>query len=115
MGSTPYSNETERIEWYKEQYKKTVEIFNKAIIPDEDFGALCTCAVRYCIGRETYMPGLIQAYLTPILDLIDNRALKIMRDDILTANYLGDEKIDKPGWMKFLAAIEAELEERKCL
>ena len=115
MGSTPWSNETERANWYKDQYSKAVESLNKSIIPDDNFGVLCTCAVRYCIGREMYMPGLIQVYLTPILDLIDSRALKIMRDDILTANYLGDEVIDKPVWMKFLAAIEAELEERKCL
>ena len=23
---------------------------------NEDFGAVLNCAVRYCIGRQTYMP-----------------------------------------------------------
>ena len=25
-------------------------------IEQEDFGMLCACAIRYCQGRETYMP-----------------------------------------------------------
>jgi len=32
-------------------------------IKDKDFGALLICAVRYCIGRQTYMPGLIIGYI----------------------------------------------------
>ena len=26
---------------------------------DDDFGAVINCAIRYCLGRHTYMPGLV--------------------------------------------------------
>ena len=114
MENTPWSDETERADWYKDQYSKAVESLNKSIIPDDNFGALCTCAIRYCIGRESYMPSLIINYLTPLLPLLDNRTLAVMKKDIEHADYWGDEVIDKPLWRKFWAYIEAELEERKC-
>jgi hypothetical protein len=111
--STPWGNETQRADWYKDQYGRAVEALNKCIIPDDSFGSLCICAVRYCIGRQTYMPGLIQSYLRPMLDLLDKKTLVVMRNDIQNADNYGDEKIDKPGWIRFLADIEAELENRK--
>lgn len=86
---------------------------------DDDFGTLCICAVRYCIGRETYMPRLIQGYIRPLLPYLSNKTLGVMRrdiaaDDIPTyPDYWGDPKIDKPGWMKLLADIEEELKRRK--
>ena len=39
-----------------------------------------------------------------------------MADDIKFAeqiNWLGDERIDKPGWLKFRERINSELEKRK--
>lgn len=26
---------------------------------DDDFGVICNCAVRYAVGRRTYMPSLV--------------------------------------------------------
>ena len=34
----------------------TVSIYEPVDIKDEDFGAILICAVRYCLGRQTYMP-----------------------------------------------------------
>lgn len=82
-------------------------------VGDENFGALCICAIRYCIGRQSYMPGLIQDYLRPLLSSIDTNSLKVIRRDIKGAENLGNEKIDKPGWMKFLGDIERELVRRR--
>ena len=79
----------------------------------EYFELIYTCAVRYCIGRQTYMPGVIQRLIKPLLPELESRTLIVMRNDIKTAGYCGDETIDKPGWMQFLADIEAELEKRK--
>ena len=83
------------------------------LFEDEDFGTVFICAVRYCIGRQTYMPRMIQRQIRPLLPQIDSGALLVMRNDIRTASSWGDEEIDKPGWMQFLADIEAELEARK--
>lgn len=43
--------------------KKTHAVIN--IPPDEidEFGAALVCAVRYCLGRMTYMPGLVTDWI----------------------------------------------------
>ena len=79
----------------------------------ENFEIILVCAVRYCIGRQTYMPRLVQRLITPMFPELESGTLIVMRKDIRDAGYWGDEKIDKPGWMQFLADIEAELEKRK--
>lgn len=79
----------------------------------ENFEIIFVCAVRYCIGRQTYMPRLVQRLIKPMLPELEAGTLIVMRNDIRTAGYWGDETIDKPGWMQFLADIEAELEKRK--
>ena len=33
----------------------------------EDFATLAICAIRYCHGRQTYMPGLVQRIIRPHL------------------------------------------------
>ena len=41
---------------------------------NDDFGAICNCAVRYAVGRKTYMPGLVIDFITPYLsELTDKR------------------------------------------
>ena len=79
----------------------------------EDFETIFICAVRYCIGRQTYMPRVIQRLIKPLLPELESGTLIVMRKDIRDAGYWGDEQIDKPGWMQFLADIETELERRK--
>jgi hypothetical protein len=87
--------------------------YSKEKYISDDFGTVFICAIRYCIGRQTYMPSMIQRQIRPLLPQLDGGTLIVMRNDIRTASDWGDEKIDKPGWMKFLADIEAELERRK--
>lgn len=78
-------------------------------IDDENFGAVLNCAVRYCIGRQTYMPSLVIDFITPLLPHVNDRTLKCFAKDLLDAVYFGDENIDTPLWMKFKANIEYEL------
>lgn len=33
---------------------------------DHDFGLILNCAVRYAIGRQTYMPSAVIAFITPL-------------------------------------------------
>ena len=117
---TCYENEESKIREDCKLYKICYErqIYERLkhyeeLLEDEDFGTVFICAVRYCIGRQTYMPRLVQKQIRPLLPQIDSGALIVMRNDIRTASSWGDEKIDKPGWMQFLADIEAELEARK--
>lgn len=83
---------------------------------DEDFGTICVCAVRYCFGRQTYMPSLVQDFVCRNFKYLNDNELKVMVDDINFAeriNQLGDERIDKPDWLKFRERINSELEKRK--
>lgn len=83
---------------------------------DEDFGTICVCAVRYCFGRETYMPSLVQDFVLRNFKYLNDNELKVMVDDINFSeriNQLGDERIDKPNWIKFREKINSELEKRK--
>lgn len=80
---------------------------------NDDFGAVLICALRYCIGRQTYMPRLVIDYITPLIPCLDGKTLKVMANDIRTAENYGDEVIDKPYWLMFLRKIEHEMERRK--
>lgn len=82
------------------------------IIIDEDFETILICAVRYALGRRTYMPDLVMNYISPLLCLLSTRTLNVLEKDVGGAGNLGDTIIDAPAWLKFLADIRAELAER---
>ena len=79
---------------------------------DRDFGTVCGCAVRYSLGRQTYMPSLVQQFINRNLKQIDSYSLAVMARDIKEAPSYGNATIDKPGWMNFLAVVEKELKDR---
>ena len=68
-----------------------------------DLGTLCICAIRYCMGRQTYMPDLVRGIVRPLLPKLENRDIGVLHDDCLFQERMllwGDEQIDKPGWIK---------------
>lgn len=79
---------------------------------DEDFCTVLICAVRYSIGRCTYMPHLVAGYIEPMLPHMDTRSLKVMLRDIGTADSYGDPQIDEPKWRRLQNAIYKELDNR---
>lgn len=81
-------------------------------VSDHDFGLILNCAVRYSLGRRTYMPHIITAFISPLLTHIDDNALYVMIDDIEKSSSYGDEQIDKPAWMNFLERCKKEKERR---
>ena len=81
----------------------------------EDFGTLCICALRYCQGRQTYMPRLVQQIVGSKLKDLSNGTIKVMLDDCdFQARYdlYGDEKIDKSSWIKWREKVQAEYMKR---
>ena len=81
-------------------------------LQDENFGAVINCAIRYCIGRQTYMPHLVVDYVRPLLPNLSDRTVKVMWNDIRSAPSYGDVNIDEPMWMGFLEELVAELNRR---
>lgn len=85
-------------------------------ISQEDFGTLCICAIRYCQGRKTYMPSLVQDICRSHLQDISDKDLYIMIEDCKfqkDMNLYGDERIDKPDWIRWHADLTKEWKRRK--
>ena len=79
---------------------------------DKNFESILVCAVRYAIGRKSYMPSMVIDYITPLLPYLSYWILGLMAAEIIDHNYeggLGDEKIDKPYWEQFLRKIRLEI------
>ena len=80
---------------------------------NKDFETILLCAVRYAIGRETYMPSLVIDYITPLLSHLSYNTLGLIANDITEyGKYyggLGDDKIDRPYWLDFLRKIRLEI------
>lgn len=85
-------------------------------ISQTDFGTLCICALRYCQGRQTYMPSLVQEIVGAHLDELSDRDITVMVNDCdfqESMNLYGDERIDKPGWLKWRDKVREEDMKRK--
>ena len=85
---------------------------------DDDFGAVLNCAIRYSLGRQTYMPHLVMDFTRPLLPQLSDRTLWCMARDIREAGTYGSygsSVIDEPEWMRFLEEVESEVERRSKL
>lgn len=86
---------------------KTVPVVDPA---NEDFGAILNCAVRYALGRRTYMPSLVIGFITPRLKQLSSKTLWCFDQDVTDARYVGGygDPCDEDDWIRFLAAVRAE-------
>jgi hypothetical protein len=78
---------------------------------DDFFGAVLNCAVRYAIGRQSYMPGLVIDFITPLIPHLSNKTLWVFDHDTTNARWeggYGDPRIDEPKWLKFREDVRAE-------
>lgn len=88
---------------------------DKIKLLQEDFGTLAICAIRYCHGRQTYMPSLVRGIIRTHLMEISNKDLSVMIDDCgfqERCNLYGDERIDKPGWLEWREMLIDERDRR---
>ena len=87
----------------------------KIDIEQTDFATLCICALRYCHGRRTYMPSLVQKIVGNHLKEMTERDIDVLIDDCnfqRTMNLYGDE-CDKVDWLKWEEKVKEEKERRK--
>lgn len=84
----------------------------KIYVDNDNFQAVLNCAVRYALGRETYMPHLVISFITPLIPYLDNRTLYVFKQDLESTTNYGDPNIDAPAWKKFLELITNELSKR---
>lgn len=85
----------------------------KKIPITEDFETILICAVRYAIGRQTYMPSIVIGYIRPLIGELNTNTLRVMERDVREAGYYGHETIDKPDWVRFLKNLQEEMKRRR--
>lgn len=84
-------------------------------LSEEQFGILSICALRYCHGRRTYMPSLVQRIVGTHLSELSDKDIGVMMEDCQYQrrfNLYGDN-CDKVDWLKWEERIIAESRRRK--
>ena len=79
---------------------------------DETFGMMMGSAVRYALGRQTYIVSTTTQYVNHLLPQLDDRTISCMERDIREAPSYGHDSIDKPEWMRLLTALQDEMKKR---
>ena len=86
----------------------------KISISQQDFGTLCICALRYCHGRKTYMPSLVQDIVRAHFeDLSDKDLGVIANDEEYQQRFdLFGMECDERDWKRFYGDLKEWREER---
>lgn len=83
---------------------------------DTNFNIVIHSAIRYAIGRKTYVPKAVIDFVTPLLSGLPIVILENIENDVMLNyenSFLGNSEIDKPMWLKFLAKVRMEIDKRK--
>ena len=91
-----------------------------AVPIDAEFGLILNCAVRYAIGRMTYIPSSVIQYILPLIDKLDSKTLDVFIQDIERYKKDVDRGIgawgmdsDKKDWLLFLEYCKKEINSRE--
>lgn len=94
--------------------KKYNEVI-KLIDNSNNFGIVINSAVRYALGRGTYVPSSVIAFIKDNLDYIcenDMRTIKVMIQDIAECNNYGYED-QKEEWLNLLVLLKRKVLEKE--
>lgn len=77
-----------------------------------DFGTLAVCAIRYCRGRQTYMPELVRGIVKGHVSELSDKDLQVLINDCdYTLKW--EDEADPKGWSDWKELLIAEQERRK--
>ena len=82
-------------------------------ICDSDFRLVLLSAMRYAMGRNTYMPAVVSGYIKRHIRFLDDKFLALAADDI--RRHLEDYAEHEPNlnlWQNLLCVLEVE--QREC-
>ena len=78
---------------------------------DDDFGCIINSAVRYSLGRYTYMPSTVAEFVLKYLNYLDNKTISVMICDIDEA--LKNENLPlRKIWVELKSKLEIEMHAR---
>lgn len=89
-------------------------------ITTDDFSLICICAIRYSLGRMTYMPNVVQSYIKANLDHFTAKDLSVVINDIEQHGKDSDGNVDVKAygmefdyrdWMKFKSLLQHQLDQ----
>ena len=78
---------------------------------DDDFGCIINSAVRYSLGRYTYMPSTVAEFVLKYLNYLDNKTISVMICDIDEALKNEDLPLRKI-WLELKSKLEIEMHAR---
>ena len=78
---------------------------------DDDFGCIINSAVRYSLGRYTYMPSTVAEFVLKYLNYLDNKTISVMICDIDEALKNEDLPLRKI-WVELKSKLEIEMHTR---
>ena len=78
----------------------------------EGFGCIVNSAVRYSLGRDTYMPDVAVQFILHHMNLLDLRTVTVMCRDIQKA--LENENLPhRETWVSLMYALETRLKKKE--
>lgn len=78
-----------------------------------DYEIIISCAVRYALGRETYIVSLICDYILKHIDALSINCLWSIAKDIRDQEQWGyGAECDEHEWMELLKTIEDKVRKR---
>lgn len=81
-------------------------------LTSEGFGCIVNSAVRYSLGRDTYMPNVAVQFILDHMNLLDLRTVTVMYRDIQKA--LEDENLPhRETWVSLMYALETRLKRKE--
>ena len=81
-------------------------------LASEGFGCIVNSAVRYSLGRDTYMPDVAVQFILDHMNLLDLRTVTVMYRDIQKA--LEDENLPhRETWVSLMYALETHLKRKE--
>lgn len=81
-------------------------------LTSEGFGCIVNSAVRYSLGRDTYMPDVAVQFILDHMNLLDLRTVTVMYRDIQKA--LEDENLPhRETWVSLMYALETRLKRKE--
>lgn len=80
---------------------------------DDNFGCIINSALRYSIGRHTYMPSVVAGFVRKYMSILDTKTIGIMVEDIDREPEF-DEKLDyRDLWVSLQSDLKNRLNELK--
>ena len=81
-------------------------------LASEGFGCIVNSAVRYSLGRDTYIPGIAVQFILDHMNLLDLRTVTVMYRDIQKA--LENENLPHlETWVSLMYALETRLKRKE--